>query len=190
MDVLLVVDSWIVGGDLNNLESPSDYRAYTPPHLSEIATAEIDEWDSFLFALSLSDAWHEHLFTHTEGTLQFSWGFRRQAGRLLERLDRFYIGAWAAGIGGSMTIWPGTALSDHAPVSIRILGQRPDAPRRGCRIPDVILSPDTLQAELQDMEYYYSVASLRLCLLYHRVSCSIERDLSTPCDCEEEIFTR
>ena len=149
VDVLPVVDSWIVGGDFNNLESPSDYRADTPPHLPDIAPAEIDAWDSFLFALRLSDAWHEHSFTHTEGSLHFSWGFRRQAGRLLERLDRFYIGAWAAGIGGSMMIWPGTALSDHAPVSIRILAQRPDAPRRGCRIPDVILSSDTLQAELQ-----------------------------------------
>ena len=56
VDVLPVVDSWIVGGDFNNLESPSDYRVDTPPHLSEIATAEIDAWDNFLFALRLSDA--------------------------------------------------------------------------------------------------------------------------------------
>ena len=47
MDVLPPMDSWIVGGDFNNLESPLDYRADIPPHLPEIAPVEIDAWDSF-----------------------------------------------------------------------------------------------------------------------------------------------
>lgn len=37
VDVQPVVDSWIVGWDFNNLESPSDFRAATPPHLFGIA---------------------------------------------------------------------------------------------------------------------------------------------------------
>lgn len=125
-------------------------RGYTPPHLPEIAPVEIDAWDTFLFALRLSDAWHEPSFMHTQGTLDFSWGFRRQSGRLLERLDRFYIGAWASMFTGSMMIWPGTALSDHAPLYLRIVAQRPAAPCRGCRIPDVVLSSDSL---LEDIWY-------------------------------------
>ena len=149
VDVLPPMDSWIVGGDFNNLESPLDYRADIPPHLPEIAPVEIDAWDSFLFFLRVTDAWHEQSFMHSDGSLHFSWGFRRQAGRLLERLDRFYIGDWASSIGGSMMIWPGTALSDHAPVSIRLIAQRPIAPRRGCRIPDAVLSSATLHSELQ-----------------------------------------
>ena len=63
----------------------------------------------------------------------------------------FYVGTWAALIGGSCMIWPGTALSDHAPISLRIIAQRPDGPRRGCRIPDAILSIDSMHAQLQDI---------------------------------------
>lgn len=47
MDVLLVLDSWIVGGDCNNLETPSKFRVDIPPYLS----VETDAWDGFLFAL-------------------------------------------------------------------------------------------------------------------------------------------
>lgn len=59
VDVLQVVDFWIVGGDLNNIESIDDVRAIIPPHLSSIAPVERDAWDEFLFSLRVSDArWH------------------------------------------------------------------------------------------------------------------------------------
>jgi len=45
--VLPPMDNWIVGGHFNNIESPSDYHALVPPHLSEISPAEIDAWDAF-----------------------------------------------------------------------------------------------------------------------------------------------
>ncbi|KAI5058794.1 hypothetical protein GOP47_0026964 [Adiantum capillus-veneris] len=54
-------------------------------------------------------------------------------------------------IGGSMRIWPGTSLSDNAPVSLRIVVQRLGAPRRGCRTPDVILTSDSLHVQPEDI---------------------------------------
>ncbi|MCO5589361.1 hypothetical protein L7F22_043328 [Adiantum nelumboides] len=79
--------------------------------------------------------------------------------RLLERLDRFYVGAWAASRGGSTTIWAGTVLSDHLPVSMNISFGDPTAPRRGTRIPDKILLDQDLLTQLQgiwstDMLHY------------------------------------
>lgn len=77
VDVLPSVDSWIVGGDFNNLEAPLDYHDDIPPHLRGITSVDIDAWDSFLFALQLLDAWHEQSSMHTKGTLDFLSGFCR-----------------------------------------------------------------------------------------------------------------
>jgi len=57
-----------------------------------------------------SDAWFKPSFAHSHGNLEFSWGFGWQASRLLERLDIFFVGAWASMCGGFMMIWMGTVL--------------------------------------------------------------------------------
>lgn len=48
------------------------------------------------------------------GSLDFSWGFHLDGGRLLEWLDHFYIGDWIA-CRGQFGIAASTTLSDHAP---------------------------------------------------------------------------
>ena len=58
VDVFATVDSWIVGGDFNNVETFEDWRADSPPALPRIARSERDAWDHFLFALEGADAWH------------------------------------------------------------------------------------------------------------------------------------
>ena len=112
------MDTWIVGGDFNNIELPSDVRIDGVPRISSIAPCERENWDRFLLAIRGSDAWHLPSFAHLQDSLLFSWGFRRQGGRLLERLDRFYIDSIIAQQGGLTSIVPGTALSDHAPISL------------------------------------------------------------------------
>jgi len=72
------VDSWIVGGDFNNVESLADVRASTPPILTSIASAERNAWDAFLFSLRISDAWYVPSYAHTPDSLDFPWGFRRE----------------------------------------------------------------------------------------------------------------
>lgn len=94
MDVLPIVDSWIVGGDLNNIESIADVRAITSPHLTSIAPVERDSWDGFLFSLRVSDAWHMPGFAHTPKSLDFSWGFRREGADYLSALTGF---TWVPG---------------------------------------------------------------------------------------------
>ncbi|MCO5559220.1 hypothetical protein L7F22_012815 [Adiantum nelumboides] len=116
--------------------------------MSSISPHEQDEWDRFLLATHIADAWHIPLFGRSQGSLSFSWGFRGQV-RLLERLDRFCVGAWAASRGGSTTIWAGTVLLDHLPISITISFGAPDTPRRDTRIPDMILSDQDLLIQLQ-----------------------------------------
>ena len=56
VDVLPIVDSWIVGGDFNNVETFEDWCAASPPALPRIARSERDAWDLFLFALVGADA--------------------------------------------------------------------------------------------------------------------------------------
>ena len=110
MDVLPIVDSWIVGGDFNNVDTYEDWCAASSPALPRIARSERDAWDLFLFALAGADAWHVSSLAHRPNSLQFSWGFHRQQGLLLKRLDRFYVGHWAISCGGSVSIWPSTTL--------------------------------------------------------------------------------
>ena len=69
------VDSWIVGGDFNNLDSPLDFRAWVAPAVSSIADVEQDAWDSFLMLLRCEDVWFAPSFGHRPGSLDFSWGF-------------------------------------------------------------------------------------------------------------------
>ncbi|MCO5568073.1 hypothetical protein L7F22_021768 [Adiantum nelumboides] len=52
VDVLPSVDSWIVGGDFNNVDTFEDWRAARPPTLPHIAGCERDAWDRFVFALA------------------------------------------------------------------------------------------------------------------------------------------
>ncbi|MCO5599241.1 hypothetical protein L7F22_053342 [Adiantum nelumboides] len=56
--VLPTVDSWIVGGDFNNVETFEDWQAVQPPALPHIVRCERDAWDRFLFALAGVDVWH------------------------------------------------------------------------------------------------------------------------------------
>ena len=78
MDVLPIVDSWIVGGDFNNVETFEDWCAGSPPALPRIARSERDAWDHFLFALEGVDAWHVSSLAHRPHSLQFSWGFHHE----------------------------------------------------------------------------------------------------------------
>ncbi|MCO5595316.1 hypothetical protein L7F22_049357 [Adiantum nelumboides] len=132
-DVLPSVDSWIVGGDFNNLETFEDWRADQPPALLHIARCGRDAWDRFLFAIAGMDAWYTPSFAHVDSSLHFSWGFHRQRGLLLKCLDRFYVGNLRADSGGIISIMPDTSLSDHAPVSLCAISRGSSASRWGSR---------------------------------------------------------
>ena len=49
------MDSWIVGGDFNNLEVLEDQQDQGP-EFADIAHAEQSEWESFLFAIGGRDS--------------------------------------------------------------------------------------------------------------------------------------
>ena len=103
------MDTWIVGGDFNNVELPSDVEVEGIPRVSSIAPCERENWNRFLLAIHGSNAWHSPSFAHLQSSLSLSWGFRKQGGHLLERLDRFYIDSWIAQQGGTTSIVSGNA---------------------------------------------------------------------------------
>ena len=119
--------------------------------LTGIALSEQDAWERFILSIQGVDAWHVPSFGRRHDSLDFSWGHHRQGARLLERLDRFYIGDWASEVGGSTCIWPRTSLSDHHPVSLCITFQTPNAPRRGCRIPSTIFRAPQLTDDISSL---------------------------------------
>ena len=45
------MDSWIVGGDFNNVELPSDVSFEGTPRISSIAPCERENWDRFMLAI-------------------------------------------------------------------------------------------------------------------------------------------
>ena len=75
VDVLPIVDSWIVGGDFNNVQTFEDWCAASPLALPRIARSEQDAWDLFFFALAGADAWHVSSLARRPNSLQFSRGF-------------------------------------------------------------------------------------------------------------------
>lgn len=52
--------------------------------------------------------------------MDYSWGFKWEGGKLLERLDRFYVSDWAIGRGGQTGVVPGMTLSNHALVILTL----------------------------------------------------------------------
>lgn len=67
--------------------------------------------------------------------MDFSWGYRREEGRLLERLDHF---DWVVGRGGESGLVPRTTLSDHALVILTLNVVNHSLAPHSCRIPDSI----------------------------------------------------
>ncbi|MCO5602827.1 hypothetical protein L7F22_056966 [Adiantum nelumboides] len=65
-DALPIVDTWIVGGDFNNIESDSDWCSDIRLVLSSISSHEQEEWDRFLLATHTADAWHVLLLASIE----------------------------------------------------------------------------------------------------------------------------
>ncbi|MCO5548470.1 hypothetical protein L7F22_001928 [Adiantum nelumboides] len=96
---------------------------------------------------------------HAASSLHFSWGFHRQGEPLLKRLDRFYVGHFAAESGGVISVLPGTPLSDHAPVSLCLLSRCSMAPRRDSRIPDSILQDTELRTVLSQIWVFSRLGS-------------------------------
>ena len=72
VDVLPIVDSWIAGGDFNNVKTFEDWRVNSPLALLRIARSERDAWDHFLFALEGAHAWHVSSLACRPNNLQFS----------------------------------------------------------------------------------------------------------------------
>ena len=62
------------------------------PEFVGISQANQTTWETFLFAVGEWDNWREPFF--------------RKGGRLLERLDRFYVSDWAIDRGGQVGVVP------------------------------------------------------------------------------------
>ena len=77
------MDSWIVGGDFNNLETMEDQQGRGLEFVG-IAQVEQSAWDSFLFAIGGRDSWRDLAFRRWQGGSLASDRSCRSAGRLRE----------------------------------------------------------------------------------------------------------
>ena len=66
------------------------------------------------------DSSQDAAFRRWRGSLDFSWDFRREGGRFLERFDPFYISDWATCRGGQARVIVETTLSDHVPIILAL----------------------------------------------------------------------
>mgnify|MGYP002774994443 FL=1 len=145
------VTNWIVCGDFNMLEQPSDRVGGSN---STIHGRELAAWERLVFKTRILDAWNVCSFSRLNGTLLFSRSNRRNVdGQLslrdstnLSRIDRYYISDYFGSEGGFIGIMAGTTLSDHAPI---ILESRKSQPKRKAfiRIPDHLILDDSLKEE-------------------------------------------
>ena len=98
-----VMDSWIVEGDFNNLETLEDQQGRGPKFIG-ISCVEQTTWETFLFTIGGRDSWRDLSFCRWPGSLDYLWGFHREGGRLLVGLDHFYVSNWVVGRGGQMAV--------------------------------------------------------------------------------------
>lgn len=81
------------------------------------------------------DCWWDAAFKRWPGSVEFSCGFRRHGGRLLEWLDHFYISDWAACRGGGRRgSWPRPALLPHSQLHLWARGEEPHLRSLGTRL--------------------------------------------------------
>ena len=83
--------------------------------------------------------------------MDYWWGFRRERGRLLERLDRFYVSEWAIGRGGLVEVLLGTTLSDYAPVILTLDSMVQSLVPRSSKILDPILTREEVRSCLTSL---------------------------------------
>lgn len=128
--VLPTVDSWIVGGDFDNVKTCEHWWVDTAPALLRIARCERDAWDMFLFTEGL-DTWHVPSFIAyaTDPTVLLE--ISQTAGSIAETTRQIYVFYWIVSYGGIVTIWPCTALLDHAPILPYLRFRCSAGPRRG-----------------------------------------------------------
>lgn len=65
------MDSWIVRGNFNNLETHKDQQG-RGPKFKGIAHGEEIAWELFLFAIRGRDSWQNAAFRRWQGNLNFS----------------------------------------------------------------------------------------------------------------------
>ena len=147
------------------VEEPVDRRG---GRLTSIQGQELAEWERLIFHLQLSDTWHLGNFGIDENSLNFSRSGRKittnetgtsgnegicsniELGLLNEgRLDRFYISKYLAENVGTVGIVPGTTLSDHMPVILRIEEQTQKKRTRRVSIPSTFLTENCCKHEIE-----------------------------------------
>ncbi|KAL3689494.1 hypothetical protein R1sor_015803 [Riccia sorocarpa] len=148
--------NWILVGDFNMITQQEDQIGGTP----ELAIGtKKSQWENLLHTLDLRDT-----FKATDGALRFTWDNRRQAmllgqegqdndqlldaGRMLKRLDRIYVGSTLHNL-ISTKILPGSELSDHLPViSVFQLGSPSVFNKTNYRMNTASLQDPKLKAQL------------------------------------------
>ena len=104
---------WILAGDFNNIESIQDKQGGT--NKTSIGNREMEAWNRLLVRLGVKDAFHIKAFRR-KSTKAFTWtSTHKDESMVQSRIDRIYIPAQVAAIGGTTEILPEIQdISDHS----------------------------------------------------------------------------
>jgi hypothetical protein len=172
------IEHWIVGGDFNMLEVPTD-RVGGDFNMLEVPTdrvggnaitmhgRELVAWERLVSKLRILDAWYTSHFSRASGSLQFSRSSRCSSKDYIDfqttdirnsnitnqsRLDRFYLSDYFTIKGGHVGILAGTTVSDHAPVILDIKGKKVKQKIK-LRIPNFMFKDPQIKLEVQRKWY-------------------------------------
>ena len=106
---------WVLAGDINNIESMQDKQGGTSK--TSMGNRELDAWNRLLVRLGVRDSHHIRAFTR-KSLKAFTWTNGRNDDSMVQsRINRIYIPASLAIVGGSTEILPEISdISDHSGV--------------------------------------------------------------------------
>ena len=148
------IDHWIIGGDFNMLEDPSDRIGGS---FATIHGRELAAWERLIFKLRVVDVWQAENFHKMKDSLRYS---RTNKGNgmvnmasshdlaNMSRIDRFYVSDNFCDKGGKHGIMPGTILSDHSPVILTIKSESKTMQIQ-MRVPEALLMDSQYSGEVE-----------------------------------------
>ena len=134
-----------MGGDFNNLETMEDQQDKWLGFLG-IAQAKQFAWETLVFAVAGQDSWTDLALCPWLGSPDYSWVFRHEGGRLLERLDRLYVSDLTIGRGGQVGVVPRVTLLDTVLVISTLVDLAIQSlATQSCRIPNFIFTREEVR---------------------------------------------
>jgi hypothetical protein len=136
---------WILAGDFNNIESLQDKQGGT--NKTSMGNREIEAWNRLLVRFGARDSHNIHAFRR-KSLKAFTWTNGRNDDKMIQsRIDRIYVPAPLAAVGGTTEILPEIPdISDHSGVIMHFNNTGPRKSRQPFFNRGLLKHPESLAA--------------------------------------------